>query len=208
MASFLSLPAELKLSIVQQLDHASTSFIPGPTQDLFNFGYVCKAFRDLVIPYIFRDLVLLNDERSGSSVRAIFEGSLAKLVHSVHYIGVMEMPSKDRMENAPEPSPEDLPLTVEQVLCSLSRLPNLERTVVEFRSAKDAVEDESIYQGRYDHFEELESYEEALGSEKRDAYRSLMPRSYDALTRNPASTIRNLELRNITLKRCSSWERI
>ena len=208
MASFLSLSAELKLSIVEQLDHASTSFIPGPSQDLLNFGYVCKAFRNLAIPYILRDLVLLNDERSGSSVLAIFESSLAKLVHSVHYIGVMEMPSKDRMENASEPSPEDLPLNVEQVLCSLNRLPNLERTVVEFRSAKDVVEDESIYEGSYDYFEELESYEEALGSEKRDAYWSLMKRSYDALARNPASTIRNLELRNITPKRCSSWERI
>ena len=61
---------------------------------------MCKAFRNLAIPFILRDLVLLNDERSGSSVLAIFESSLAKLVHSVHYIGVMEMPSKDRMENA------------------------------------------------------------------------------------------------------------
>lgn len=206
MASFLTLSAELKLSIVEQLDHASTSFIPGPSRDLFNFGHVCKAFRDLAIPYILRDLVLLNDERSGSSVLAIFKSSLAKLVHSVHYIGVMEVPSKDRIENAPKPSPEDLPLTVEQVLCSLNRLPNLERTVVEFRSAKDAVENKSIYEGSYDYFEELESYEEALGSEKRDAHRSLMKRSYDALARNPASTIRNLELRNSTPKWYSSWE--
>lgn len=93
-------------------------------------------------------------------------------------------------------------------MCSLNRLPHLERTVVEFRSAKDTVEDERIYEGSYDYFGELESYEEALGSEKRDAYRSLMKQSYDALARNPASIIRNLELRNITPKWCSSWERI
>ena len=126
MASFLSLSAELKISIVEQLDHASTSFIPGPSQDLLNFGYVCRVFRDVALPYILKDLVLLNEERSGSSLLAIFEGSLAKLVHSVHYIGVMAMLSEDCVRNSPEPSAEDFPSTVEQVLSSLDQLPNLE----------------------------------------------------------------------------------
>ena len=117
------------------------------------------------------------------------------------------MPPVHFLGDAPEPSAEDFPSTVEQALSSLNRLPNLERTVVEFHCAKDAVEDERIYKRSYDVSDELEVYEEVLESEKRDAYRSLMKRSYDALARIPASTIRNLELRNITPKRCSSWER-
>jgi hypothetical protein len=143
MVSFLSLSTELIISVVEQLDHAATSFIPGPSQDQLNFSYVCKAFQDVALPYILKDLVLLNEERSGSSVLVILESSLGKLVHSVHYIGVM--PSEDCVGTAPEPSAEDFPSTVELVLSSLNRLPNLERNVVEFRCAKDAIEDERIY---------------------------------------------------------------
>lgn len=126
----------------------------------------------------------------------------------MHYIGIMAMPPDPTIgesESSPHPSQDDLPSPTEEVLSNLARLPNLERVIVEFRCADNAEEEDEIYRDSYDIFEELEDDEQVLDAEKIDAYRSLMKRSYDALARNPACTIRNLELKNVVAKGCSSW---
>ncbi|KAF3006905.1 hypothetical protein E8E13_011159 [Curvularia kusanoi] len=205
MASILSLSAELKLGIIEQLDLTSSSFIPGPSQELLNLSCVCRTLRELALPYIFQDLVLLNNEKNGTSMLEIFKSALAVHARSIHYIGVMMIPEEDGNYNAPKPSDSHLPSTVQEALSSLGRLPNLERVVVEFRCAMTEDEDEGIYEASYDIYGEPESDEQVVEGEQTEAYRSLMKRSYDALAQNSASSIRSLEFRNVVAKRCSSW---
>ena len=209
MATLLSLSAELKLSIVEHLDNASTAYIPGPSADLLNLSCVCRVLRAITAPSLFKNLTLLNDEKSGSSVLAVLDSPWTEFVQSLHYIGIMLMPSYDVVEeDGPRlaPSVEDLPSSTEQVLSTLARLPKLERVVVEFRCAKTQKEEEDIHADTFDNMEESENNADVLAAESKDAYRSLMKRSYDALGQNPESTIEELELKNILAKDCSSWE--
>ena len=206
-ASLLSLSTELMLNIIDQLDHTSTSFIPAPSTELLKLSRVCKPFRIITLPYIFKDITLLNDVESGSSVLAILNSPSVEHVRSVHYIGVMAMAKSpdERVGPPTKPAPEHLPDAVEHVLSNLAKFPNLERVTVEFRCAKTADEDDNIHQLSYDIFEELEDLEQVLEAEKNDAFRALVKRSYDALTRNPVGTVRNLEMRNVVAKDCSAW---
>jgi hypothetical protein len=205
--SLLSLPAELKLSIIKHLEPtSSTSLIPTPPQDLRSLSQVCKVFRTLSLPLLLKSIILQNEERSGSSVLAILNGASAAHVRNVHYIGIMEM--RESLDpRGVEPSPDDFPVSVEQVLLSLTQLPNLEQVTVQFFCGETVDEDENIYMYSYDDFEllETETNEEVLRSEKTSAFRSLMERSYRALSRNPASGIKHLELKNVVAKKCSAW---
>jgi hypothetical protein len=154
-----------------------------------------------------KSITLLNEEKSGSSVLTLLRSAYAQHVRNMHYIGIMAMPEHPDVRENPiiEPSPDHFPESVKQVLSSLTKLPNLEQVTVEFACAKTADEDEDQYQLSYDIFEELETYEEVLESEKTLAFRSLMERSYRALSCNPPSSIKHLELKNVVAKKCSAW---
>jgi hypothetical protein len=208
MASFLSLPTELQLNIIEQLDLTSASFIPAPSQDLLSLSRVCKVLRTLVLPSLLNTITLLNEENHGSSVLTVVNSAHAQYVRHVHYIGIMEIP--DGMDTGEDslvepPAPDHLPDSVETVLSNLDKLPKLERVVVEFRCAKIAEDNEDIHQNSFYHFDQLEEDRLVLQSEKTVAYRSLMERSYRALARNTASTIKNIEFKNVVAKRCSAW---
>jgi hypothetical protein len=207
MASLVSLPNELKLNIIENFDLNSTSFIPAPSQELLSLSRVCKVLRSLVLPFILKTITLLNEEKSGSSVLAILNSPYREHIQHVHYIGVMPMPeaAMTRSEPVKQPSAKDLPESVEQVLSNLGRLPNLERTVVDFRCAKNEEDDSEIYESTFEDFDNPEDDDKILEEEKTVAYRSLMERSYRALACNPASTIKNFELKNVSAKKCSAW---
>lgn len=207
MASILSLSAELKLSIIEQLDLKSPSFIPTPSPDLLSLSQVCKVFRTLTLPYLLEETTVLNTSKSGLSALSIFESAYAEHVRGVHYIGIMPMTPDFEASDEPvrQPSLEDLPPSVEQVLSTLAKLPNLKRVVMEFRGGKTAEDDEEAYRASYNIFEEPEDDERLLEAEKTEAFQSLMQRSYDALARNPKSAIKDLELRNVVAKQSSAW---
>jgi hypothetical protein len=208
MASLASLPNELKLNIIENLDMNSTSFVPAPSQELLSLSRVCKVLRVLVLPFMLKTITLLNEEKSGSSVLAILNSPYRKHVQHVHYVGVMPMPEAAIMSFQPgkKPSVQDLPESVEQVLSSLNRLPNLERVVVDFRSAITEEEDSETYGSSFYDFDDPESEEDVLEEERTVSYRSLMERSYRALIRNSPSTIKHLELKNVSAKKCSAWK--
>ncbi|KAJ8119075.1 hypothetical protein OPT61_g75 [Boeremia exigua] len=209
MASLLALSAELKLSIIEQLGLASTSFIPAPSPDIISLSRVCKVFRVLSLPYLLKDITLLNDEKSGSSVSSILNSPYAEHVRTLHYIGIMPMapdPSLEKEEPIRQPSPEDLPESTEHVLSNLAKFVNLEQLIVEFRCGKTEEEDKEIYRDTYDIYKELEGHEKVLEAEKTDAFRSLNKRTYDAITQNSPSTIQSLELRNVVVELCSTWD--
>jgi hypothetical protein len=213
MASLLSLSAELKLCIVEQLDLTSTSFIPTPPPDLVSLSQVCTVLRALALPRLYKSITLLNDEKSGSFAQSLFNNSFAHHVRTIHYIGVMAMtPNTETMEDSMEldnllikPSPDHLPRSVEHVLSHLAQFPNLERCIVDLRCAKTAQEDQSTYEMAFDTIEHPEDGELVLEKENTDPFRALTKRSYDALAKNPTSSIRHLELRNIVPRVCSTW---
>jgi hypothetical protein len=171
MASLLSLSTELKLSIIEQLDLASTSFIPVPSQDLRSLSRVCTVLRTVTLPYLFKRITLLNETKSGSSVLTILNSAYAEHVRNVHYIGIMAMPESPNCRDGPVegPSQDHFPEPVERVLSSLTRLPNLERVTVQFACAKTAAEDEEIYRYNYDIYGELET-DEQVWKQKRQSH--------------------------------------
>jgi hypothetical protein len=207
MASLVSLPNELKLNIIENLDLYSTSFIPAPSQELLSLSRVCRVLRGLVLPFMLKTITLLNEEKSGSSVLAILNSPYREHIQHVHYIGVMPMPEAAMTRSQPvkQPSAEDLPESVEQVLSNLGKLPNLERTVVDFRCGKNDEDDSEFYEHSFEDFDDPEDDNDILEEEKAVAYRSLMERSYRALACNPSSTIKHLELKNVSAKKCSAW---
>jgi hypothetical protein len=212
MASLFSLPAELKLSIIEHFESSSTSNTPIPSQELLSLSRVCRTFRTLTMPLVVKTITLLNEKKNGSSVLTLLDGTYAEHVRDVHYIGISAVPEWLDLHGdqsapvVPDPSSNDLPESVEHVLSNLDKLPNLERAVVEFRSAKGAVEREVMHSPACGIFPELETDDEVLESERTVAYRSLMERSYRALARNSPCTIKHLELKNIVFEKCSAWK--
>ncbi len=139
MVSLLSLSAELKLSIIEQLGLTSTSFIPAPSSDVLSLSRVSRVFRTLTLPYLLRDVTLVNIGKSGFSVSLILGSPYAKHVRTLHYIGIMPTapdPFVEREEAARQPSQDDLPESAKHVLSNLDKFANLERLVVEFRCGK------------------------------------------------------------------------
>jgi hypothetical protein len=206
MASLASLPAELQLSIVEQLDETSNSFIPGPSPELLSLSRVCKALRNLILPFLFRNITLLNEERAGSSVLTVLTGPYSEHVRNVHYVGIMAMPSDHDDYDVPEPSGDHFPEAVEQVLSRLAELQNLERVTVQFICDRKEEDDKEYYDGAFYLLEEPETDEQVLDSEKTTAFRALMERSYRALAQNPPSSIRSLKLKDVVAKKCSAWK--
>jgi hypothetical protein len=206
MASLASLAAELQLSIVEQLDETSASFIPGPSPELLSLSRVCKALRNMILPFLFRNITLLNEERSGSSVLTILNSPYSEHVRNVHYVGIMAMPPDDDDYVVPEPSRDHFPDAVEQVLSRLVELQNLERVTVQFICDRTKEDDKEYYDCAFYLLEEPETDEQVLDSEKTTAFRALMERSYRALSQNPPSSIKRLELKDVVAKKCSAWK--
>jgi hypothetical protein len=212
MASLTSIPAELKLSIMEHFDSSSTSDILAPSQEILSLSRVCRTLRTLTMPLVVKTITLLNKEKSGSSVFTILNSAYAEHVQDLHYFGMSVVPkSLNHYGNEPTqammvPSPEDLPESVEEVLSSLAKLPNLERVVVEFRCATGVDEGNMIYNPASSVFQELGTDEEVFKSEKTVSYRSLMERSYRALSHNSPFTIKHLELRKLVAQKCSAWK--
>ena len=221
MTSFLSLSAELKLNIIEQLkpsnikrskydaieqldhDPEPDSLVFTIPKDIVNLSQVCRAFRVLTAPTRFRDIVLLNDEKSGSSVSAILRSTNARHVKTLHYVGIKSMP--DEGGSLEDPSPDDFPDSVKSVLSGLSTFPNLDKVTIQFACDKMWEEDHSNYEASYYLFEEPEDMQMVREAENDEALRSLMRRSYAALSRNTAIDFKNLELKNVIAKQCSAW---
>ena len=146
---------------------------------------------------------MLNDEKSGSFVSATFCNDDARHVKTLHYIGIK--PTPDEGGALEEPSPDDFPGSVNDVLSSLSSFPNLGKVTIQFACDRTREEDNSIYQDNYYLFEEPEDMEMVQEAERDEPFRSLMQQSYTALSRNTAIGLKHLELKNVVAKQCSAW---
>jgi hypothetical protein len=221
MASLLSLPTELKNIIIENIENIDpppVSCINFPPPDLLSLSTTCKVFRALTAPFLFRNITLLNDQKSGSSVLAISESLHAKHVQSIHYVGVALLGCGPDVYNwvfnprRPEPLPDGteplsghLPDSVEQVLSRLAVFPCLRRLIIEFRFDRSEYYDMMVLTGSLMGFTQAETENEILEIEKNDGFRSLMKQSYTALARNTMTTVKHLELKKLIPRGCSAW---
>jgi hypothetical protein len=201
MATLLSLSAELKLDVIEHLDTPFNNTFCSISRDLLSLSQVCKVFRSLSIPYLFKNITLFNEDKSGSSILRILDSDHAQHVRTLHYVGVMVMPGLDEVgDNKYTSGPgSDLLQPVGEVLSDLTKLPNLERVIVQFAWTKYPSTDEEMHQDDYNLTEELQGLETDI------EFRSLMLQSYEALGRNPPSCIKSLELSNVLAHKCSAW---
>ncbi|KAF2738687.1 hypothetical protein EJ04DRAFT_509262 [Polyplosphaeria fusca] len=196
MTSFLHLSAELKLSVIEQLDN--------DIDTLLSISRVCRILRLFVAPFVFNTVVLRNSEKSGRSIAALGAQdnpiSLAHLVREFHYKGSIVPPVSETI--GPDGPPKkfetsDFPDVVDAVLGNLAAFPNLEKLVVEF-----------TLDGRYDYdiylYEDEETTEMMVKAEEDEAWRTVMAKSWDAISRNHGF-VKSLEIRNLIPKEVSTW---
>ena len=223
--SLLDLSDELHLKIIQELlNHDQLlhekSMEPDPVwahedrddeyqyhRDLMNWSCTSQYFRNLLAPYIFRNIKLRNDEKSGASVNAVLRGPFGDLVKEIHFLGNVPpgMANPDHDNEDDELLPEGflmrddeaeegkekaititLPSVVDDLLSNLYRFSNLESLSIGF-----TYPDDSLWDDYYD----AEGITDNENPESARAYKALMSTIYETLLRNKAPQLRAVEIR-------------
>jgi hypothetical protein len=221
MASLSGLSNELKLIIIELLDAEE---LKPPEQDpedssyreeveddpprklpmvnphLVNLSCVDRLFRTIVAPYVFKTVILRNNETSARSVQTLSNGPYASLIKRLEYLAVAPFPSDyENQKETFEPKAEHYPAEVEDILAHLDRFEKLETVGIEFPWG-DGGSHDAFY-----NFEDVEVAEVISKAEEELGWRALMQKSYTALTRNKAGVVKKLELRNLVPREASVW---
>ena len=220
--SLVDLSDELHLKIIQELlQHDQLlhdkSMEPGPDEghkdrddeflchpDLVNWSCTSQYFRNLLAPFIFRNIKLRNDEKSGASVDAILKSRHGDLVKEIYFLGQIPpgvaSPDDNSEEDEPLPEgfyklsdePEDevekpiLPLVVNNPLSDLSQFSNLNSLSIGFSYPYDST---------FDEYYDTEDIVENENPEAARAFKALMVTTYEALLRNNTSQLTTVEIR-------------
>jgi hypothetical protein len=204
-------PAETKLGVIEALQANGTN------KDLLNLSCTCHSFREVLIPEIFKSIILRNDEKSGASVQAIAEGEYAHHVKELQYQGKHAIPECEFEEDAEYDKLDDkarndlLPSNVRTILSDLSCFPKLERLIVEFpfgngqKDPENGLYDDNEWIYSFYNFDTEEDIEKVREYEQTYGWRAIMAKSFDAIVQNKSSTIRSLELRGTVSKEVSTW---
>jgi hypothetical protein len=204
-------PPETKLGIIEALQANGTS------KDLLNLSCTCHPFREVLIPEIFKSVVLRNDEKSVTSVQAIADGEYAHHVKELHYQGKHAIPECEFEEDAEDDQLDDearenlLLSSVEKILSDLSCFPKLEKLIVEFPfgngqdDAEYGLDNDTEWIGAFYSFDTEEDAEQVKEYEQTYGWRAIMAKSFDAIVQNKNSKIRSLELRGTVSKEVSTW---
>ena len=96
--------------------------------DLMNWSCTSRYFRNLLAPYIFREIKLRNDEKSGASVAAVLKGPHGDLVKEIYFLGSIPSGMADPYDknDDDEPLPEGsnkFPMKPKKKTQSLLRFP-------------------------------------------------------------------------------------
>ncbi|KAF3004233.1 hypothetical protein E8E13_007341 [Curvularia kusanoi] len=210
MASFGALSNELKLIIIEAIESTWTAsrlddtsrwttehHFPIANTDLLRLSKVNHNLRNLVAPYIFRNIILRNTTRNGTSVALIASSRYAKYVKRVLFVGTNIQPRFH--PDASDPLKFHgihLPEIVEQTLSELDHFPSLEGVDIWFRLQSHAdFGSEEWADDYYDFF-------------LKDMTRPvLLDHVYLALTRNRPGTVRDLVLQNLVPVPSPTFER-
>ena len=205
----LSLPQELQNHIIGIIESWSDSLAT-----LISWSCTCSAYRLQLAPYIFKDIRLCNTEKSGTSVKAIIEGHLAKHVKKLRYEALFldvqdgNAAADDHSDEGDDVDESDdndndsagevvvveresrlmdqiLPSVVRTTLSDLAKFPNLWTLTVRFGL------DTTAYVCLWD---VIDDREYSANDENNVAWRALICASFKALATNQATSLRRLEL--------------
>lgn len=170
-------------------------------RDLMNWSCTSAYFRNLLAPYIFRDVKLRNDEKSGASVKALLKSPYGDLVRNIYFLGTIpsdtanpgdhdddDEPLAEGFYKASDDAEEEdeksitrtLPAVVITLLLDLHQFSNLESLSIGFSYPFDSPFDEY--------------YEDEKPVVAR-ALKALMTTTYETLFRNEIPQLRAVEIR-------------
>ena len=173
--------------------------------DLMNWSCTSRYFRNLLAPYIFREIKLRNDEKSGASVAAVLKGPYGDLVKEIYFLGDIPPGMADPYDkyDDDEPLPEGfhkvsdeaeeeesvtvtLPPVVDNLLSNLDQSPNLQSLSIGFTYP---------YDDPFDEYYEAEGIGEYEILEAARALRTLITTTYETLMRNKVPQFGAVEIR-------------
>lgn len=158
-------------------------------RDLMNWSCTSRYFRNLLAPYIFKDIKLRNDEKSGASVAALLNGPHGDLVKGLYFLGNVPdrylNPFCDEVEEEEEESVIiTLPPVVDSILSDLAQFPNIQSLSIGFTYPYDSPFDE------YYNIEGIGDKGEAAR-----VLQALATTTYETLMRDKVPQLRAVEIR-------------
>jgi hypothetical protein len=165
MADFNALSNELRILIIEHVNDASTMTesedenpidgnygLPKVNSGLLHLSRVNHNLRSLVVPYLFRTVILRNSVESGDSVGLIATSDRAKYVGRLRFVGTSVVPIYDpKYSGRRELRDVELPANVRHILSKLDCFPALEGVDVWFALRQDSESGLREYEGG--HFE-------------------------------------------------------
>lgn len=176
-------------------------------RDLMNWSCTSRYFRNLLAPYIFRNIKLRNDEKSGASVAALLKSPYGDLVKEIYFLGNippgMADPHDDNDDHEPLPegfhdvsdeaSEEEeesvtvtLPPVVDNLLSDLDQFSHLESLSIGFTYP---------YESTFDEYYDAEDIMDNENPEAARAFKALITTTYKTLLRNKVAQLRGVEIR-------------
>ena len=155
----------------------------------------------MLAPNIFKTAILVNDEKSGSSVKAVAKSPHNVHVKDLHFIG-SALGDAHTEEAAFSDTEGVLPHSVEALLSNLQWFPFLQRLSIKFdyKFANFDEWNEGLDLGTCP-----ETPQEVLEAEASAAWRALMSRTFEALTKNKPPNFKHLEIRQLHSKHVSTF---
>ena len=155
-------------------------------KNILSWSCTSRYFRALLSSYVFKTVILRNDEKSGASLDAISKHPhLENCVREIRFVGYA--PGEARREDPAFGDTEHiLPQNVAHLLSNLGRFRNLETLSIEFDHAFGDYEEWKLPP------EEVEDLEEIRQKEGQEAWRALMLKAWEAVCSNDRTVVRKL----------------
>ena len=189
------LSPEVQLAIIERLDHSS----------LRNWSSTCVSYRALLAPHIFKAISLCNTERSASSVDAVANGRNVACVEELHYTAEFSNDSERDSIGEKQGIPTAVSVFSEivyKVLSCLDRFPSLHTLSLDFADF-DA---NTIYWANNDMiYVKEESAEQVKEAEEQLGWRTLIARTFAALSETPRPSIKTFQIRQLPSKEVSPF---
>ena len=175
--------------------------------NLMNWSCTSRYFRNLLAPYIFRNIKLRNDEKSGASVAALLKSPYGDLVNQIYFLGSIppgmadpddnnkdDEPLSEGFHKASDEAEEEeeesvtitLPPVVDNLLADLDQFRNLESLSIGFTYP---------YDSSFDEYYDAEGIIENEHPEAARAFKALVTTTYETLLRGKIPQLKAVEIR-------------
>ncbi len=202
-SSLGDLCTELQLKIIEKLlgENSNEGRKTKHDSNLSSWSCTSSYFRDLLAPYIFKTIKLRNSHQSGSSVLELAKSRYSELVKEVHFVGSAPG-NAHSADEAYRDTAAIFPESVHTVVSDLQVFPNLETLSINFNYQFN---DWSEWRRRWRAIDECETDKDVKRAEEEIAWRALMAKTYEAMIRNKAIKLKNLEIRELMPMKISTF---